>query len=146
MFTISYMTSEIINLPADGLEGFSTYFSSNNDFNLNKNKTVLLNVNFSYNFPSTYGLGKEKASSGTALSARYLLFDKDLRITLRANDIFKTERVRFYSVIDGVRRNSEYYFDSRFVQLSLNYKFGNKKLNVAKRRTGNEEERARTGN
>lgn len=146
MFTISYMTSEIINLPAEGLEGFSSYFSSNNDFNLNKNKTVLLNVNFSYNFPSTYGLGKEKESSGTALSAQYLLFDKDLRITLRANDIFKTERVRFYSVIDGVRRNSEYYFDSRFVQLSLNYKFGNKKLNVAKRRTGNEEERARTGN
>lgn len=146
IFNISYMTSEIIDLPAEGLEGFSSYFSSNNDFNLNKNKTLLFNVNFSYNFPSTYGLGKEKSSSGTALSAQYLLFNKDLRITLRANDIFKTERARFYSVIDGVRRNSEYYFDSRFVQLSLNYKLGNKKVNVEKRKTGNEEERARTGN
>lgn len=146
MFDINYITSKTIDLEGEGLSGFSSYFSSNNNFNLNKDKTVLFSANFGYTFPGTYGLGKEKPSSSTSLTMQYLLLNKDLKITLRANDIFKTERFRFDSTVNGVYRNSDYYFDARFVQLSLNYKFGNKKVDSEKRRAGNEEERARTGN
>lgn len=146
LFDMHYITSETINLAAKGIDGFNSYFLTNNDFNLNRSKTVLFNFNFGYSFGGTYGIDKVKPSSSTSVAVQYLLLNKDLRITLKANDIFKTDRYQFNSTLNGVHRNSNYYFDSRIVQLSLNYKFGNKKVSVQKRQTASEDERARTGN
>lgn len=146
MFNINYITSETIDLPAAGISGLNSSFTSNNDFTLNKEKTVLLNLNFGYFIIGTYGIEKVRPSTSTALAIQYLLLNKDLRITLRANDVFKTDKYRFEATLDGVHRSSDYYFDSRFVQLSMNYKFGNKKMSLKKRETGNETERRRTGN
>lgn len=145
-FVLNYLTSETFNIPAKGVDGFYSAISTNNDFVLNKEKTMLFNFNFQCMPVGTYGINRLDFSSSTALSVQYLLLNKDLRITLKANDIFKTDRTRFNSTVDGVFRDGDYYFDTRYVQLSLNYKFGNKKVNVTKRRTGNEEERSRTGN
>lgn len=146
MFNINYMTSETIDIPAAGMSGWNSGFTSNNDFTLNKEKTVLFNLNVGYIIIGTYGIEKVRPSSSTAMAIQYLMFNKDLRITLRANDVFKTDKYRFGAILDGVQRNSDYYFDSRFVQLSISYKFGNKKMSIKKRETGNETERRRTGN
>lgn len=146
MFNINYMTSETIDIPAAGMSGWNSGFTSNNDFTLNKEKTVLFNLNVGYIIIGTYGIEKVRPSSSTAMGIQYLIFNKDLRITLRANDVFKTDKYRFGVTLDGVQRNSDYYFDSRFVQLSMSYKFGNKKMSIKKRETGNETERRRTGN
>ncbi len=93
-----------------------------------------------------YGIDKIKPFTSTSFALQYHLLDKDLKITLKANDIFKTDRFRFSSTVNGVYRNSDYYFDTRSFQLAVNYKFGSKKVSVKKRQTGNEDERARTGN
>lgn len=143
---LNYLTAETFNIPAKGIDGFYAAVSTNNDLVLNKDKTVLCNFNFQCMPVGTYGVNRLDLSSTTSLSAQYLLLDKDLKITLKANDIFKTDRMRFNSTVNDVYRDSEYYFDTRYVQLSLNYKFGNKKVNIAKRSAGNDEERSRTGN
>lgn len=146
MFVLNYLTAETIDIPAKGVDGFYSTFSTNNDFVLNKDKTVLFNFNFEVMPVGTYGVNRLESSSSTSLSLQYLLLNKDLKITLKANDIFKTDRMRFNSTVNGVFRDSDYYFDSRYVQLSLNYKFGNKNVNIGRRETGNMEERARIGN
>jgi hypothetical protein len=40
--------------------------------------------------------------------------------------------MRFNSTVNGVYRDSDYYFDSRFIHISLNYKFGNKNVTFEK--------------
>lgn len=146
MLNVNYLTSQTIDLSATGVNGFNSYFRSNNDFNINKDKTLLFNLSFDYLMLGTYGIDKIKPFTSTAFTIQYLLLYKDLRISLRANDIFKSDIYSFNSTVNGVHRNSNYYFDTRMVQLSVNYKFGSNKVNVRKRQTGNEEERARTGN
>jgi len=146
MFNINYTTAETIDLSAMAVDGFTSFVTTNNDFNLNKAKTLLFNLGFEYYMFGAYGIDKIKPFTSTSVAFQYLLFNKDLRINLRANDIFKSDRYRFSSFVNGVHRSSNYYFDTRLVQLSINYKFGSSKVDVKKRRTGNEEERARTGN
>lgn len=146
LFNVNYTTAQTIDLSAVAINGFTSFFTSNNDFNLNEDKTLLLNLGFEYYFLGTYGIDKIKPFTSTSFAIQYLLLNKDLRINLRANDIFKSDRYRFSSTVAGVHRSSNYYFDTRLVQLSVNYKFGSKKINVKNRQTGNQEERARTGN
>ncbi|MNK18729.1 hypothetical protein D3C87_369400 [compost metagenome] len=146
MLNVNYTTAETIDLSARGVNGFTSIVTTNNDFTLNKARTVLFNLSFDYYMTGTYGIDKIKPFTSTSFTLQYLLLNKDLRINLKANDVFRTDRFRFSSIVNGVHRSSNYYFDSRLVQLSVNYKFGSKKVDVKKRRTGNEEERARTGN
>ncbi|WP_442588286.1 TonB-dependent receptor domain-containing protein [Pedobacter sp. AW31-3R] len=146
LFNINYTSSQTIDLSARAVDGFTSFITSNNDFNLNKAKTVLVNLGFEYYFLGAYGIDKIKAFTSTSLAIQYLLLNNNLRINLKASDIFKSDRYRFNSTVAGVHRSSDYYFDTRLVQLSLNYRFGSKKVNVKNRQTGNQEERARTGN
>lgn len=146
LFNINYTTAETVDLSAIAVNGFTSFITSNNDFNLNKAKTVLFNLGFEYYFLGAYGIDKIKPFTSTSFAIQYLLLDKNLRVNLRANDIFKTDKYRFSANVAGVHRSSNYYFDTRLVQLSINYKFGSKKVNVRNRQTGNQEERARTGN
>ena len=74
-----------------------------------------------------------------------MLLDKNLKISARANDIFRTERDRYISTVNGVRQEGNDYYDNQSVQLSISYKFGNKTLKVKQREIGNEEEQKRTG-
>ena len=146
MMNVIYTTAQTIDLSATGVDGFTSFFTSNNDFNLNANKTVLFNLGFEYYFLGTYGIDKIKPFTSTSFAIQYLLLHKDLRINLKANDVFKSDRYRFSSTVAGVYRRSDYYFDTRLVQLSVSYKFGSKKVDVKNRQTGNQEERVRTGN
>lgn len=146
ILNINYVTAETLDISATAVDGFTSFFTTSNDFNLNKSKTLLFNLSFDYYMFGTYGIDKIKPFTSTSFTIQYLLLNKDLKISLKGNDIFRTDIFRFNSTVNGVHRNSNYYFDTRLFQLSINYKLGNKKVNVQKRATGNEDERARTGN
>lgn len=127
-------------------KGFNSRLSTNNDFNLNANKTVLFNVSYWYSFPGIDGIFHNREMSSFSLAFQYLLWNKDLKISLRGTDIFKTEKINNSSTVNGVYQEGKYYYDNQSFQLSVSYKFGNKKSDAKQRVTGNEEERKRTGN
>lgn len=141
-----FNTTTFDDVLADGLNGFFTMFTSNNDFILNSDKTALINLNFFYRPKGVYGISKLDPSSSTAVTFQYLMLDKNLKLSLKANDIFRVNKQLFGSTVDGVYRYGDYYYDHRHIQFSVSYKFGNKKLNMNKRSTGNEEERGRANN
>lgn len=128
-------------------EGLSGRLSTNNDFVFNKDETYLFNINYWYNIAGVdgkfYNIG---AMSNFSASIQYLLLNKDLRITLRGNDIFRQEKIRVNSTVNNVYQEGHYYNDNQSVQLTVSYKFGNQKIKALRRSTGNEEERNRTGN
>jgi hypothetical protein len=140
------LTSEAVGIPAEGVDGFYTSITSNNEFTLNKDKTLLYNLNLVFSPVATYGVNRIESAGSVSFTFQYLLLNKDLKISLRANDIFRTDKMRFGSTVNGVYRYGNYYSDTRYAQLTLNYRFGSSKVNVKNRETGNADERSRTGN
>jgi hypothetical protein len=128
-------------------KGWSSRLSTNNDFILNKNENWLLNINYWYSFKGVdgkfYNIGN---MSNLSITLQHLLINKDLRISLRANDIFKTEKFKVNSTVNGIYQKGLYYHDNQSVMLGVSYRFGNKKVKSVKNSAGNEDERIRTGN
>lgn len=125
-------------------EGLNATVYTYNDFNLNADKTWLLGVNYWYMAPGVNGVFDTKSASSLSLTLQYLLLNKDLNITLKGNDLFRTAKIRRTTTVNDVYQRAEYYFDSRSIQLSVSYKFGNNDIKAKKHQTGNENERSRT--
>ena len=125
------------------LNGFYAYFSTSNDFNLNKNKTFLCNVSFWHEFKGVTGLDYFSPSSSLSVALKILLLKKKLQISLAGNDILKTQRptITFYS--NGIKQEYKNYFDTQSVKFSIVYKIGNTKLKVNQKEFGNETEKNR---
>ncbi|MGB1205295.1 MAG: TonB-dependent receptor domain-containing protein [Chitinophagales bacterium] len=142
-YSVSVFDLEGNNEKQKGLNG---RLSTSNDVKLNEGKTFLLGVNYWYNLPGIDGIFETKSASNFALSLQYFMLDKDLNITLRANDIFKDSAQRLEATVNDIRQTARYYYDSQSIQLSVSYKFGNKNIKAKKHKSGNTEERGRTGN
>ena len=125
-------------------KGYNATLSSYNDFDLNKNKTLLAGINFWYEFPGVNGIFNKESASSLSFSLRYLLFNKNLNLSLRVNDVFKGAAERTTATINGIYQTARYYYDTQYFQVSASYKFGNKKMRVRRHVTGNEGEKNRT--
>ena len=144
-FDWNYSKSEsLIPITNQNLNGSNAYFSTSNDFNLNKNKTLLFNFSYWYNFKGTSDLDKNNAYSQLDASIKYFAFDKKLQISFNANDILSTNRPIYTSFTNNIQIDYKNYYDVRLFRLSLVYKFGNKNINVEKKEVGNQEEKERT--
>ena len=127
----------------DNKEGFNSFVSTNNDFSLNADKTVVAGLNYWYSFPGIDGIFKTKSSSSLDISLQFLILDKNLNITVRGSDIFKTAIQERTTNINGVYQKFKNYYDTRQLWIMLSYKFGNQNIKTRKHETGNEEERNR---
>ncbi|WP_114903472.1 TonB-dependent receptor domain-containing protein [Kordia sp. SMS9] len=146
-FDLNYVIFDSdINITEEENTGFNSRISTYNDFNLNKEKTLRCNVNYWYNFANVDGIYNNRAISSLSFAIQYLLLNKNLDISLRANDIFKTQYFDYESRVNGIFQRERYYDDAQSLQLSITYKFGNNNISVATKETGNEEEKRRTGN
>lgn len=124
-------------------EGFNSFLSTTNDFNLNKEKTILAGLNYWYSFPGVDGIFKTKAASSLGVSLQFLLLEKDLSISLRGNDLFRTALRQRTTNINGVYQKLNNYNDTRQFWLILTYKFGNQNIETRKNEAGNKEEQDR---
>ena len=146
-FDINYSKSEFsLEEPQEAQKGINASISTYNDFNLNSDKTLILGVNYWYNFPGINGIFETKAASSLSFSLKSLLLDKNLSISLRASDVFKSSAERTTATVNGVYQTARYYFDSRMFQIAVSYKFGNKDIKAKRHQTGNADEKGRTGN
>lgn len=131
---------------AQGKKGFSSRVSTSNDFTLNSKKTVLLNLSYWYGFRGVDGIFTNLPLSAVSFGVQYLLLDKNLKLSAKVTDPFRTERDRMQTTVNGVYQNGNYYHDSQSFQLSASYRFGNTTIKEKRREIGNEEERNRVGN
>ncbi|WP_082489565.1 outer membrane beta-barrel family protein [Pedobacter sp. Leaf176] len=134
------------NLPQtlNKVKGFGAYFSTVNQFVLNRSKTVLGDISFWYQFPTVDGLNKNKSQSNVDIGLKTLLLNKKLQLAINASDVLKSNRFRFGSVINNIRQEYNNYYDNRQLRISIRFNFGNEKIKQLVRKTGNEEERRRT--
>lgn len=122
--------------------GWGGYTSTNNTFTLNKSRTFLASLNYYYVFPSL-SYGRSDDASSLDIGFKYLALDKKLALGLNFDDIFKTSQPKFTDFSKGFIQSFNQYYDSRRIRISLTYKFGNSKISVNKRESGNEDEKKR---
>ncbi len=146
-FDISYVIAEsLLTETARYKKGINSRISTSNDFVFNKSKTVLFNVSYWYLFPEVDGIYNNKAQSSLSLAMQFLLLEKSLKLSIKGSDLFRKEISSVTSVVNGIRQDGIYYYDSQALNVTASYKFGNKKIKVEQRETGNEDEKGRVGN
>lgn len=143
-----YQIFEFVNLPfeQDKLENFGASFTTSNDFSLDQDRTFSLNVFYAYYIPGQQGVFNLANNSIFSLSLQKMFLEKDLVITLRGNDIFRTRLERLSGTVNGIFQEVRGYYDSQSIEISLSYKLGNKNVRAKFLNTGNSDERNRTGN
>lgn len=124
-------------------DGINTSFSTDNNFNLNKDRTLIANLYFWYSPPGIDGIFEVESTSSLSLSIHKLFLDKNLRIALSAEDIFRGQKYRYRTSINNIPQNSEYFYDTQAFKVSISYKFGNKDLSTKTWSSGNSEEKNR---
>lgn len=141
---VFYKTTHITkDIDLKGNRGLSAYFSTNNSFTLNKNKTVKGEVNFWYQAPGYEDIYKTESTSSLDLGLKFSLLDNSLQLAFIAQDIFKSNIAKSGTTSSSIGYRFSDYNDSRYFRISMSYKFGSRKLNLKQRGFGNEEEKRR---
>lgn len=139
-----YKTTHITReLNLKGNKGFGAYFSTNNSFTINKNKTIKGEINFWYQTPRYEDIYKTESTSSLDLGMKFLLLNNSLQLAVIAQDIFKNDITKSKTVSSSINYGFSDYNDSRYFRISASYKFGSRKLNLKQRNFGNEEEKRR---
>lgn len=143
---VSFYYNEVnpfVDIYAPKYSGWGGYTVLNNSITLNKAKTFIASINYTYNYPSL-GVGIATENSSLDAGFRYLAFDKKLTVGLNFEDIFKNNYTTYENYTSGIRQNFTQYYDTRLVRLSLSYKFGNNKISIKQRNIGNQDEKSRS--
>lgn len=125
------------------IEGYNGYLYSNNDFTLNKSKSLFLGVNYGLQLPGRYQIFNISTLHMLDISMKFLALNKSLSITVTAEDLLNAQRPLIQYDSNGIRNDMRNYGDTRGFRIALSYKFGNKEIKPRQRDFGNEEERDR---
>lgn len=124
---------------------FSWSVNSEQTFTLPKDLQLTYAVY--YSSPSVSGLFRSLESYGMNVSARKTFMNKKATISLKLNDIFDTNKFRANLRYNNVNTYWQNQWESRKINLSLSYKFGNMKVkNARSRSTGTADEESRVKN
>ncbi|WP_051604487.1 outer membrane beta-barrel family protein [Flavobacterium sasangense] len=136
-------TNSLLSFTNQKREGVNTYFSTNNTFFINKQKTIILNLNFWLSPNGVSDLDESTTSNQLDISMKFFFFEKNLQLALIGNDIFSSNRPTYISYSNNIKQEYNNYYDQRFFRLSLTYKLGNSKIKTTKRKFSNETEQNR---
>lgn len=125
-FNYNYSSSSAyIPEAPETMKGNNAYFNLNNTFKITDDFNF--NGNYYYFFPGTSSLTKDSSRNHLDLGVQYSLLDKNMNISLMAQDVFKSSRYRSHTYSNGMRMNSNIFVNNQ-IKLILRYKFGNKKM------------------
>lgn len=128
------------------LDGFVVAFSSDNQFNFNREKTWKGGFSVLYQPPLVDGLDKTlNHYFYMDFNLKALFFQKKLQVALNFDDVFLSTFI-YQSAINGIIYQKKFYADERQLRLSVRYKFGAQKIKKEDHETGNKEESARIKN
>lgn len=122
----SYQTSEVFNINAPTLKGYSLSYSINNTFTLNKTKTIALFLNYDQSLPYKNVNTRFENFSNLNSGFKISLMEKQLQINATVTNIFG-QRYKGQMFFNDSKQLMNNYWDGRSLRLSVNYTFGNKK-------------------
>lgn len=127
------------------LEGINGQFSTSNDFLIPRLKGLSLNAGFDYALPGTNYIFKTRRTFNLNASVQFKLLNDKLKLSLSANDLTRDSAEQLEATVNGVLQTARYYYDSQSIYFSASYTFGNENIRTKRHKSGNQEERRRTG-
>jgi len=124
----SYSDTQITKFNAVVMNGQSFYYSTNNTFRLNKEKTFYFFLNYWQSLPSKGGNSTSKSNASVNAGVKMSLMDKKLQMNLSVNDIFRQAGYRGSAYYEDNVQSFNNYWDARKLTLSVTYSFGNQKV------------------
>ncbi|MGH2665956.1 TonB-dependent receptor domain-containing protein [Flavobacterium sp.] len=119
------------------------YFMVNNQFQFNKSKTIAGEMNFWYQSKSIDLEAVYKRQFNMDLGLKFQLFQKKLNVGLNVSDLLQSNKEKFVTSVNNIRQDFYNYWEPRSFRISLQYKFGNKKVSYSEREQSNTEDRNR---
>ncbi|GAA4150344.1 outer membrane beta-barrel family protein [Chryseobacterium ginsenosidimutans] len=138
----SKTTSEILNT-VPNIDNWTMSFNSNNSFNLNKSKTIKVELNFNYQSPSVAGSYKLSSFYYFDTGFKFLFLKNKLQTAVNFMDIFRTNKTTFTQIVSGIKQENYNYSDTQKFRISVVWNFG-KAIKTEKKQRSNEEEKTRT--
>ncbi|PQA91721.1 hypothetical protein B0A69_18055 [Chryseobacterium shigense] len=108
--------------------GVSMYYTINNTFTINKEKSVLFLLNFYHYLPNKQGNTYIGNISNLSAGFRFSLMEKKLRVNMMVEDIFRGTQSKGKIFYDEFTQFYNNYYDTRRFTLNLTYSFGNKNI------------------
>ncbi|MDR2237606.1 MAG: outer membrane beta-barrel family protein [Chryseobacterium sp.] len=124
----SYSDTQITKFNATVMNGQSFYYSTNNTFRLNKEKTFYFFLNYWQSLPSRGGNSTSKSNASLNAGVKMSLMDKKLQMNVSVNDIFRQAGYRGSAYYEDNIQTFNNYWDARKLTLSVTYSFGNQKV------------------
>lgn len=118
------------------VSGWNVQLYSKHIFTLSKKYKFKAEATLLYAGPQKMMYFTTSSVFGLDLGLRFSLFDK-LDCSIAANDIFKTKVATLYTTANGIKQDIKNQYDSRYIKVGLSYRFGNQKIRVNKRSSGN---------
>ena len=130
----------------NGFNAFSWNWSVMMDNTITLPKNYSLTTYAYYDSPSVSGLFHSLGSYQLNIGAKKLFWNKNATLALKVNDIFNTSAFRANLEYNNIKTYWKNEWESRRVNLSFTYKFGNMKIKTERNRsTGTREEENRVG-
>ena len=119
----------------NGLTAFRA--QTNNSFNLNKQKTLLAEMQFEYNSRFQYDFVVQGSYYVLFSGVKALFFDQKLTLAANCSDILRSEKYIFENIYNRVKENS--YYDARNLHITATWKFGSNKIKAKRQREVSDE-------
>ncbi|WP_163444672.1 TonB-dependent receptor domain-containing protein [Flavobacterium columnare] len=137
--------SRIYPLTPKTNEGLGAQINTSNNFILKKDKTLSAGFDVSYIFPNRSGdLVYNYERTLISLYGRASFFEKKMQAIITIENLLKTNDFNTLSTRNMIDTKYKGYYDSRYINLQLIYKWGNNKISNKNRKVSNEEEKNRT--
>lgn len=142
-FNLNYQNVQSKTTFIKSIDGYNGYIYSNNDFTINKSKTLFLGLNYGLQLPGRYQIFNISTLNILDISVKFLTFHKNLTLTIIGEDLLNAQKSLITYTSNGIKTNIRSYGDTRGFRLSLSYKFGNQNIQSKQRDFGNEDQRNR---
>lgn len=113
--------------------GHSFDYKINNTISFDKEQRFQLYISYTQNMPYRVGVTYDKSYANFSAGLKCSFMDNNLVLNLYGNDLFRQDLVKREKVSANNKQIYDNYYDSRYVRMSIVYKWGNRKLKVQKK-------------
>ncbi|MCJ8152752.1 TonB-dependent receptor family protein [Chryseobacterium sp. SSA4.19] len=124
----SHMKTHVFATDAASRKGNSTSFDLQNNFALNKDKTIQFFMNYWFRLPSSIGNTYSYYVANFTAGLKLSLMDKNLLMNIYVSDVFRQAKSHGEIYYQNSTHFFNNYYDGRSFSVSLTYNFGNKKV------------------
>ncbi|MBP2618246.1 outer membrane beta-barrel family protein [Chryseobacterium jejuense] len=124
----AYMKTQVFATDVASRKGSNSDFDIQNNFSLNKDKTVQFFLNYLFSLPSNYSNVRSSYIANFTAGFKLNLMDKNLLINASVADIFRQSKGKGTLYYTNSTHYIDHYWDARRLNLSVTYTFGNKKV------------------